>query len=213
MSGTPSSTLARLRRVLDLPIEDWLGVAALLAAFVVMATQIFLRYVLNDSLIWSEEAARYLLIAIAFLGCATGIRKRCHIRIDIIDLVLPPVARRALGIAIDLLVLFYLGYVAGEWGVTTAELRGKRRHLGGVDDPAQEGDGSSVSWQALQEAGLRRNQLAGTRVLSGLDNDRRLLVGVEEHEDVTLSAGSRVSTKHGKLRPILVRGELREEPT
>jgi TRAP-type C4-dicarboxylate transport system permease small subunit len=112
MSATLQAAFARLRRGLDLPIEDWLGVAALLAAFAVMATQIFLRYVLNDSLIWSEEAARYLLIAIAFLGCATGIRKRCHIRIDIIDLVLPPRARRALGIAIDLLVLFYLGYVA-----------------------------------------------------------------------------------------------------
>ena len=89
-----------------------LGVAALLAAFAVMSVQIFLRYVLNDSLIWSEEAARYLLIAIAFLGCATGCRKACHIRIDVIDLVLPPRSRRTLSLAVDAIVLFYVAYVA-----------------------------------------------------------------------------------------------------
>jgi TRAP-type C4-dicarboxylate transport system permease small subunit len=101
-----------LRRVLDFPVEDVLGVAALLAAFAVMSVQIFLRYVLNDSLIWSEEAARYLLIAIAFLGCATGCRKACHIRIDVIDLVLPPRSRRTLSLAVDAIVLFYVAYVA-----------------------------------------------------------------------------------------------------
>jgi len=101
-----------LRRVLDFPVEDVLGVAALLAAFAVMSVQIFLRYVLNDSLIWSEEAARYLLIASAFLGCATGCRKACHIRIDVIDLVLPPRSRRALSLAVDAIVLFYVAYVA-----------------------------------------------------------------------------------------------------
>ena len=100
-----------LRRVLDFPVEDVLGVAALLAAFAVMSVQIFLRYVLNDSLIWSEEAARYLLIAIAFLGCATGCRKACHIRIDVIDLVLPP-RSRTLSLAVDAIVLFYVAYVA-----------------------------------------------------------------------------------------------------
>ena len=94
-----------LRRLLDFPVEDVLGVLALLAAFAVMSVQVFLRYVLNDSLIWSEEAARYLLVAIAFLGCATGCRKACHIRIDAIDLLLPERARRALAWAVDAVVL------------------------------------------------------------------------------------------------------------
>jgi TRAP-type C4-dicarboxylate transport system permease small subunit len=101
-----------LRRILDFPLEDVLGVLALLAAFAVMSIQVFLRYVLNDSLIWSEEAARYLLVAIAFLGCATGCRRRCHIRIDVIDLVLPERARRVLALATDIVVLGYVAYVA-----------------------------------------------------------------------------------------------------
>lgn len=100
------------RRILDFPVEDWLGVLALLVTLVVMSVQIFLRYVMNDSLIWSEEISRYLLIAIAFLGCATGVRKHCHIRIDVIDLILPDLAKRALAVAIDAVTLFYLAYVA-----------------------------------------------------------------------------------------------------
>ena len=101
-----------LRRVVDFPVEDVLGVLALLAAFAVMSVQVFLRYVLNDSLIWSEEAARYLLVAIAFLGCATACRKACHIRIDVVDLVLPERARRALALAVDAVTFCYVAYVA-----------------------------------------------------------------------------------------------------
>ena len=102
---------ARLRRLLDFPIEDVIGVVLTFAILVTMSTQVFLRYVLNDSLIWSDELARYLLIAIAFFGCAAGVRKRCHIRIDVIDLVLPEAARRVLAVIIDAIVLFYLGYI------------------------------------------------------------------------------------------------------
>ncbi len=103
--------ISRLRRIVAFPIEDYLGIVITFAILVVMSTQVFLRYVLNDSLIWSDELSRYLLIAMAFIGCATGIRKRCHIRIDVIDLILPEYARRALAVVIDALVLFYLGYI------------------------------------------------------------------------------------------------------
>jgi TRAP-type C4-dicarboxylate transport system permease small subunit len=47
----------------------------------------------------------------AFIGTATGVRKHNHIRIDVIDHVLPPAARRALWVLIDLAVLAYLAYV------------------------------------------------------------------------------------------------------
>ncbi|MBL8700416.1 MAG: TRAP transporter small permease [Alphaproteobacteria bacterium] len=101
-----------LRRVLDLPVEDWLGTAAMAATLVVMATQVFLRYVLNQSLIWSEELSRYLLIAMVFLGTATATRRDQHIRIDLIDHLLPAALARGLRRATDLLVLAYLAYVA-----------------------------------------------------------------------------------------------------
>jgi TRAP-type C4-dicarboxylate transport system permease small subunit len=98
-------------RALSLPVEDWLGCLMCAAILAVMSLQIFLRYVLNMSLIWSDELSRYLLIAMAFIGCATGVRKRNHIRIDVIDYILGERARRLLWIVTDAIVLFYLVYI------------------------------------------------------------------------------------------------------
>ena len=99
------------RRALEWPLEDWIGTLLAAAILVVMSIQVFLRYVLNESLIWSDELSRYLLVAMAFIGTATGMRKNNHIRIDVIDYVLPPVARRALWLLIDITVFAYLAYV------------------------------------------------------------------------------------------------------
>jgi TRAP-type C4-dicarboxylate transport system permease small subunit len=112
---TPESPFApttpRWRRAIEWPVEDWIGCALAFAILVVMSVQVFLPYVLNQSLIWSDELARYLLVAMAFIGCATGMRKGNHIRIDVIDYVLPPVAKRALWLLVDAAVFAYLVYV------------------------------------------------------------------------------------------------------
>jgi TRAP-type C4-dicarboxylate transport system permease small subunit len=112
MNTNPAPTRPVWARVVTFPIEDWLGCVMCAAILAVMSLQIFLRYVLNISLIWSDELSRFLLIAMAFIGCATGVRKRNHIRIDVIDYVLGERAKRLLWLAIDAIVLFYLVYIA-----------------------------------------------------------------------------------------------------
>ncbi len=104
-------TTPRWRRAIEWPVEDWIGCALAFAILVVMSVQVFLRYVLNQSLVWSDELSRYLLIAMAFIGTATGMRKNNHIRIDVIDYLLPPGAKRALWLLIDAVVFAYLAYV------------------------------------------------------------------------------------------------------
>jgi TRAP-type transport system small permease protein len=44
--------------------------------------QFFTRYALNDSAAWTEEIARYLLIATVFIGAAIGVAKNNHIQVD-----------------------------------------------------------------------------------------------------------------------------------
>lgn len=63
-------------------VEDLLGTAALASIFGVMLVAVFARYVLNDSLYWSEELARLGLVAITFLGLGTGFRRGTHVAID-----------------------------------------------------------------------------------------------------------------------------------
>jgi TRAP-type C4-dicarboxylate transport system permease small subunit len=48
----------------------------------VLALQIFMRYVLNMPLIWSEEMARYLFVWATFIGAGYGVRNKIHICVE-----------------------------------------------------------------------------------------------------------------------------------
>lgn len=52
-------------------------------AFVVFL-QFFTRYILNDSLAWTEEIARFLLIGVTFIGAIMATRKQSHIAVEFI---------------------------------------------------------------------------------------------------------------------------------
>jgi TRAP-type C4-dicarboxylate transport system permease small subunit len=75
---------------------------------IVVFLQFFTRYVLNDSLAWTEEVARYLLILVCFLGSITAVRRGTHIMLEFVIRALPPVASKALAVAAEAItVLFY----------------------------------------------------------------------------------------------------------
>ena len=65
----------------------WIDVPALLL-FVLLAAVVLLqfvsRYILNDSVAWTEEVARYLLIAVAYAGSITALRKGEHIFLEVV---------------------------------------------------------------------------------------------------------------------------------
>ncbi|HTU03025.1 MAG TPA: TRAP transporter large permease subunit [Candidatus Sulfotelmatobacter sp.] len=60
------------------------GSAALLlvAMTLIVATEVFCRYVLNSSLPWSEELSRYLFIWMSFLGAVVALLRHAHIGVD-----------------------------------------------------------------------------------------------------------------------------------
>jgi len=51
--------------------------------------EVFRRFALSYSSIWSEEIARYAFIYITWIGAAAAIKERAHIRIDVILPLLP----------------------------------------------------------------------------------------------------------------------------
>lgn len=62
-------------------VETVAGAALILMA-VIVVVQVFCRFVLNDSLSWSEEAARYLQVYITFVGAAVALQRGAHIGVD-----------------------------------------------------------------------------------------------------------------------------------
>ena len=71
-----------------------LSVALLAGYFVLVLLQVFYRYVLNDSLFWAEELVRGLLVWGVMVGSALVAASRNHIRIEVLELMLPPAGRR-----------------------------------------------------------------------------------------------------------------------
>ncbi|MEM8489752.1 MAG: TRAP transporter small permease subunit [Pseudomonadota bacterium] len=51
---------------------------------VVVALQFLTRYLLNDSLAWTEEIARYLLIAVVYSGSLDALRRQEHIVLTVV---------------------------------------------------------------------------------------------------------------------------------
>lgn len=77
----------------------------LVAIMVIILVQTFTRYVIFYSIPWSEEASRYLFVAMILLGINMGISQNLMVRIDIIDNFLPGRMRKAFEIGRQVLAL------------------------------------------------------------------------------------------------------------
>ncbi len=80
-----------------------------------VAVQVFCRYILNQSLFWSEELARYMLVWLTFLGASAAYYKGAHPGVDVLYNRLSPTLRRISTILIHLsaLTLFTVMVVYG----------------------------------------------------------------------------------------------------
>ncbi|SNT76304.1 TRAP transporter small permease [Paracoccus seriniphilus] len=64
--------------------EDLPALALFTFLIVIVALQFVTRYVLNDSISWTEEVARYCLIALTFLGTAICSRRGTHLALGLV---------------------------------------------------------------------------------------------------------------------------------
>src|SRR2546421_10200072 len=93
--------------------EDWIAFAIFWSLAFIVFLQFFTRYVLNDSLSWTEEIARYGLMWIVFIGGAMVTRRNTPIPVGLLsNVVKPGLARSPLLAFIDLIKLGFLGLLA-----------------------------------------------------------------------------------------------------
>jgi TRAP-type C4-dicarboxylate transport system permease small subunit len=93
--------------------EDWLAFLVFWALAFIVFLQFFTRYVLNDSLAWTEEIARYALMWVVFIGGGMVTRRNSHIAVELLsNLMAPSRARVALLAFIDTVKLGFLGLLA-----------------------------------------------------------------------------------------------------
>ena len=84
---------------------EWLLAGLGISMAVIVVVQVCCRYLLNHSLFWSEEIARYLLVWLSFLGAAAAYYRGAHPGIDVLSAWLGPGLRRVKTIMVHLVCL------------------------------------------------------------------------------------------------------------
>ncbi len=118
-----------MRRALD-TASFWIAritniVVVLMAAVMMSALilQVFSRYVMGASLIWSEELALILFAWATMLAATSLIRDGAHVKLDLILTFLPPRARLAAARAITAVIcVFCLVLAWSGWSYTTSTI-------------------------------------------------------------------------------------------
>ena len=99
-------------RLATYAIEDWVCFAAFWGLAACLILQFVTRYVLNNSLAWTEEVASNGLVVVVFLGSVMCVRLGRHIQVDLVHRLIPGPISRALQATVDLLALVFFAYMA-----------------------------------------------------------------------------------------------------
>lgn len=136
MTETRERPIARAIRTID-RFGGWVDkvlqiimVVVLAAIFVLMFSQVLLRYIIFVPVPWIEEGAAMLLPILAVWGSAICLRHGSHLQVDFILAKLPNTVRLMLQVAINLMIV-YLSYKICQAGLTLAELGQQERTTSG----------------------------------------------------------------------------------
>lgn len=77
---------------------------------------VFFRYAMQSPFMWTEEAARYLLVWLGFTAVSIALRQDRHIKVEVIANIAPVIVQKILGYTVDILmgiffvILLWQGY-------------------------------------------------------------------------------------------------------
>lgn len=92
---------------LDAHLEEVCLVILSAIMVVIIFLQVFMRYVMENSLSWSEELARYCFIWLVYIGISYGVKKERHIKVDVLLLFFKNKGKTVLYIISNLLFLVF----------------------------------------------------------------------------------------------------------
>lgn len=106
--------MSAILQTLNKNAERWLLLVFYVMLVGTMFIEVIRREVFSYSSIWGEEIVRYSFIYLAWVGAASAVKERGHIRIDVIMNYVPRPAKTLLYIFGDI-VMFIVAIIALYW--------------------------------------------------------------------------------------------------
>lgn len=79
----------------------------MLTMVTVIFIQVIARYIVHNSLTWSEEIGRYTFVWITFFGTALAVKERSHVALDILIKKLPTLLKKIITVVGYLLMISF----------------------------------------------------------------------------------------------------------
>lgn len=111
-------------KLIDENLERWALLVFYTLLVVTMATEVLRREVLSYSSIWGEEIVRYSFIYLVWIGAASAVKDRVHIRIDVLYHYVSPRMKALLYMLGDFVMLVVAGF-AVYWSFETVSVSWK----------------------------------------------------------------------------------------
>ena len=105
-------------RAINQNAERWALLLFYTVLVLTMAIEVIRREVFSYSSIWGEEIVRYSFIYLVWIGAASAVKERAHIRIDVLFHSVGPRTKAALYILGDL-VMLSIAVIALYWSFKT----------------------------------------------------------------------------------------------
>ena len=100
-------------------VTGWLAAFALVGTFALVFLNVILRYLFGTGFAWSEEGARYALMAVIILGVLEVTHSREHFCVDLLTQTAPKPVLRVMEVIQNLLMLAVMAVLAnGSWKMT-----------------------------------------------------------------------------------------------
>ena len=91
--------------------EELICFGLMLLICLLVLAQIFFRYVLNNSLVWSEELSRYSFVWMTFIGTSFIVKRKSHISISFIYNFIPNKIKPIVNIISYCIIILFFSYL------------------------------------------------------------------------------------------------------
>ena len=108
------SALEKLDKVLSF-IEDWVLYLAVMVGLISLTVNVYLRYIHNYSLAWSEELIRHIIILTTFLGLSAAVKNGSMITIDALVQMVPRLRKPLTYVSHAAVIIFALMMIYYGW--------------------------------------------------------------------------------------------------